>query len=64
MTALITFMLLLLGGMGLFIAGIFMMFGIPAALLAGAAACLFLALFLHIGMTKAAVDFGKVAADE
>lgn len=64
MTALITFMLLLLGGMGLFIAGIFLMFGIPAALLAGSAACLFLALFLHVGMTKAAADFGRAAIDE
>lgn len=64
MAALITFMLLLLGGMGLFVVGIFLMFGTPASLLAGSAACLFLALFLHIGMTKSASDFGKGVTNE
>lgn len=56
MTALITFLLFLLCGMGLFVAGIYLMFGLPSGLLAGSAACLLLALFLHVGMAKVAAD--------
>ena len=52
MTAIITFLTLLLCGMGLFVAGVYLMFGLPAGLLAGSAACLLLAFFLHVGMVK------------
>lgn len=56
MTAIITFLTLLLCGAGLFVAGVYLMFGLPAGLLAGSTACLLLALFLHVGMTKVAAD--------
>lgn len=52
MTAIITFLTLLLCGMGLFVAGVYLMFGLPAGLLAGSVVCLLLAFFLHVGMVK------------
>lgn len=52
MTAIITLLTLLLCGMGLFVAGVYLMFGLPAGLLAGSVACLLLAFFLHVGMVK------------
>lgn len=52
MTAIITFLTLLLCGMGLFVAGVYLMFGLPAGLLAGSAVFLLLAFFLHVGMVK------------
>ncbi len=56
MTAIITFLTLLLCGMGLFVAGIYLMFGLPEGLLASSAASLLLAFFLHVGMTKVVED--------
>ena len=52
MTAIITFLTLLLCGMGLFVAGVYLMFGLPAGLLAGSVVCLLLAIFQHVGMVK------------
>lgn len=52
MTAIITFLTLLLCGMGLFVAGVYLMFGLPAGLLAGSIACQLIAFFLHVGMVK------------
>ncbi len=56
MTAIITFYTLLLCGMGLFVAGVYLMFGLPSGLLAGAVSCLLLAFFLHVGMAKVAAN--------
>lgn len=52
MTALLTFLLLTLAGMGLFVAGVYLLGGLPWALLAGSLASLAAAWFIRAGMVE------------